>query len=107
MNDWKCPHCGGRWVRSFVFDHDRQACPIGKVEDMMQHADFEALGLWPTYNRPSTMSERILAEFIRGEPFPENVDAVTTVSRLAPGIHHRVVHGVDPDIISAEQAVAL
>lgn len=105
MNEnWTCPICGGKWIRNFVFDHDRAACAIGTAEDTVQYADFEALKVWRRgYERPSSMAERLLAEVVAPEPLPENSSPVTWVEPLASGIHRRVVAGIDPDLVSLEQ----
>lgn len=104
MTDWKCPECGGRWIRNFVFDHDRSACVIGKAEDTVQYADFEALKMWRRgYERESSLAERILATVVTAGPLADDPAPVTWVEPLASGIHRRIVAGVDPDLVSLEQ----
>lgn len=106
MNNWYCPECAGKHVRNFVFDHVRNGCSVGQSEDLIQYHDGQMLELWPhEYVRPSSMAERILVRVFVPDPGDDG-EAETVVTRIAPGIIHRVVNGIDPDKMAAEQAAA-
>ncbi|XAS63110.1 hypothetical protein ACOM2C_06660 [Pseudarthrobacter sp. So.54] len=108
---WTCPDCGGAWIRNFVFDHNPETCQLRDREDATQCADHERLdGTSLPLERPATPTEIQLADVVRGfallraaqyvapgQPAPESKPVMTKVSRLAPGVHCRIIAGVDPD----------
>lgn len=115
---WTCPDCGGHWIRNFVFDHDPTSCGLRNAEDGTQSADHERLDkAWGALAREATATELQLMEAITGEPpvaeaeyrAPYDAPATpaplqTVVSRIAHGVHHRIIAGVDPDNINSMEA---
>lgn len=111
---WICPECSGAWVRNFVFDHDRITCSLGKADDATQQADFERLQTKTSLDRAATSTEVELFAAIAGfdpieaefrsptTPAQVSPSPITTVTNPAPGIHHRIVAGLDPDALAKE-----
>lgn len=101
-----CPECYGIWSRNYVWVHVPNGCSIGAAEDSRQYADFANGRTY--FERPATHAEMRLAEHVAGVPVIQDAElhdpmtepptappVITTVRRLAPGIFHRVVGGVD------------
>lgn len=118
-SEWKCPDCGGRWLDSFRFDHAVTGCSIRDQEDATQQADVERMWSRTSIERPATHAETELAEIIAGysvippaqfrqpdQPAPISKPVMTTVTKLAPGIHRRVVAGIDPDALKIKERAA-
>ena len=111
--NFTCPDCGGAWLRNFTFDHDPANCQLRTRDDSTQYADFERLQTTQTFDRRATDTEIELYEAITGhapteaefydpaDSLPTAPVPMTTVTQLAPGVHHRVIAGLDPDVMEA------
>jgi hypothetical protein len=111
---WACPECTGKWIRNFVFDHTN-GCTIRRAEDATQDADFERLVTRRTIARDATATEielcwRVFQHVVvdvaqfhaPDQPASKGTNPQTVVTADAPGMHHRVVSGVDPDKLVEE-----
>lgn len=115
MTAWACPECQGAWIRNFVFDHTN-TCTIRAAEDATQAADFERLGYKSRLTRDATDAENNLCDRVfnystvpaaqfhaPGHPAGRGILPQTVVSVIAPGIHHRIIAGLNPDSIATDQ----
>jgi hypothetical protein len=114
VTGWACPECGGEWIRNFVFNHTN-GCTIRWAEDATQAADFERLHTKSVLTRDATDTEILLCQAVFNYtavdvaeyhdpnlPAPRGYPTKTVVTSDAPGIHRRVVGGLNPDTITRE-----
>lgn len=96
IQDLSCPLCSGEHVSGYINNHST-ACPNGRREDTIQHADMQRLRKrrGKPFIRPATAHElNLYQQFVDEEIDQSEPTPKTTVSAVTNSIRRRSIDGV-------------